>query len=264
MVQVDIAWAYGVGASFAVVGQRYLRERSLARWRDGFLTAPYLHVLFFGLLILGPLTAQLLWSFPDWQLMYAFDLPPSGWLVAGILVVMQLAASAGYAVSWTLLRAQRLYLAYLNFIAGYFLLFFGIVYGWDGTGYQRLLSANRASLEGWTWADAQDWLQSDIVATYNIQMLILVPYLLFIASRWIARDSVPRRNQLLIVGQLIVLVFVATLGSALLASVVLIQFAPAVSLPMIAAGAVVAFHPDLGMFARLHRWTFAALTAQRR
>jgi hypothetical protein len=259
MVEVDLPWAYGVGASFAVVAQRHLLASAGPHWRNGLLSWPFIQVLFFCLIMLEPFTVQLLWAFPEWQLMYLIHGRPGIWQVAAILIALVAMAMLGFAVAWTLLRQGRPYGAYLQFIAGYLLLFFGLSYGWDGTGYQRLLSVDRAALAHWTWVDAGTWLHSDIFAVYNVHMAVLVPFLLFFASYWVARDSRPRRGQVGVVAWLILLVFGATLGTALLGCVILLHLGVILGAPSVALLALLLMYWRRGPFRLLHQAIFAPL-----
>ena len=260
MVQVDIPWTYGVGASFAVVAQRYLGER-YGSWREGFTSWPFLQLAAFAMFVIGPFTAQLLSAFPEWQLMYATDGPPGPWTVAASMFALPLAGVLGYGVAWALLRAGRHYLAFCQFLAGYFLMFFGLSYGWDGTGHQRLFSVSREALADWDWSEFSTWSTSEIAATFNLHMLVIVPYLLFFASWWIARDSRPATGQWAVVGKLFVLVFILTVGSAVACAALLINIGGAAGAGAAAVLLLVLLQPRWGVFGRYHRWLFDPLRA---
>ena len=72
MVQVDVFWAYGIGASFAtaatyrLAGRPGAPRRRVLRWSDPYLmgTVLYCSVLF------APSGTWLLWGFPDWETMH--------------------------------------------------------------------------------------------------------------------------------------------------------------------------------------------------
>ncbi|NNM00152.1 MAG: hypothetical protein HKO62_05335 [Gammaproteobacteria bacterium] len=260
MVQVDIPWTYGVGASFAVVAQRYLGER-FGGWREAFTSWPFLQLAAFALFVIGPFTAQLLWIYPDWQLMYALDGPPGPWAIVAAMFALPLAGVTGYGVAWALLRAGRHYLAFCQFLAGYFLMFFGLSYGWDGTGYQRLFSVSREALANWSWAEFTAWSQSAIAGTFNLHMLVIVPYLLFFASWWIARDSRPATGQWAVVGKLFLLVFVLTVGTAVGCAALLINLGGVTGGIAVAVLLLVMLQPRWGVFGRYHRWLFDPLRA---
>jgi len=259
MVQVDVSWAFGVGASFALVAKTHLVERDRlagGRYSDGFLSWPYLQALAFAAFIIGPFTGQLLTAYPEWQLMYVIDGRPDPWLVAGILALMPAAVTIGFALGWAAVRAGAAYVCYLLFLAGYFGLFFGMMYGWDGTGYQRLFSTSREAFEAWSWDNAAAWNASDIAATFNLHMAVIVPYLLFFASFWIRRAAPTLTPQIFIIGKLVVLVFVGIPLSALAATLLVESFGPKTGGGAAGALMLVLVLPRVGPFWWCYRWVF--------
>jgi hypothetical protein len=75
-------------------------------------------------------------------------------------------------------------------------MFFILIHGWDGTGYQRFLSITRADLDGWTWAQAREWLTGPVAIALALMGVVLIPWLLGLTVRWLregaqARASVP-------------------------------------------------------------------------
>src|SRR6266487_4164235 len=147
MVQVDVFWSYGIGAGFAAAAAHHLRAPAApavgnrpGRWSDPYLLTT---VLYCGLLF-APSGIWLLWGFPDWETMQvARDhavLP--AWLVALFAVTNVSQGLLGYWVGRRLVESGRTYAAFLQAGVGYLGMFFILVHGWDGRGYQRFFSAD--------------------------------------------------------------------------------------------------------------------------
>jgi hypothetical protein len=187
MVQVDVFWSYAIGAGFATAAGRQLKER--ATKRKPRLEDPYLlaNVLFLAL-IFAPSGLYLVWEFPSWETMHVGDRSMPGWLVTLFAVTNVSQGILGYFVVEWLIARGRGYLAYLQVIAGYFAMFFILVHGWDGEGYQRFFSATRADYESWS-GDWTAWLTSDVALTLLGMGVILVPVMLGLIASWMTRGA---------------------------------------------------------------------------
>jgi hypothetical protein len=187
MVQVDVFWSYAIGAGFATAAGRQLKER--AAKRKPRLEDPYLlaNVLFLAL-IFAPSGLYLVWEFPSWETMHVGDRSMPAWLVTLFAVTNVSQGILGYFVVEWLIARGRGYLAYLQVIAGYFAMFFILVHGWDGEGYQRFFSATRADYESWS-GDWTAWLTSDVALTLLGMGVILVPVMLGLIASWITRGA---------------------------------------------------------------------------
>src|SRR6266542_3384483 len=146
MVQVDVFWAYAIGAGFGAAAAHEPGGGTTAARRlldDRRLTAT---VLFLGCVFV-PSGVWLLWRFPSWETMHAAtgpaDLP--GWLVAGFALTNVTQGVLGYAVTRALWRRGHRYAAWLQMPLGYLAMFFVLGYGWDGTGYRRFFSPDEAA-----------------------------------------------------------------------------------------------------------------------
>ncbi|MBK7974957.1 MAG: hypothetical protein IPK07_17300 [Deltaproteobacteria bacterium] len=134
MVQVDVFWGYGFGASLAVASGRTLAKTAQPfHTRHGFSTAVFLALFW------APTGMLLLLRHPSWETMQAADslasIPVFLTLAFGITNVTQ--GLLGFWVGQKLMAARRYYLANLNWLLGYFGMFFILVYGWDGLGFDR-------------------------------------------------------------------------------------------------------------------------------
>ena len=134
MVQVDIFWAYGFGASLAVAaGNRLVREKK------PFESRFFVWTVLFLALCWAPTGMLLLMRHPSWETMQvAADLASMNeFLVLGFGITNVTQGILGFWTGYLLLRSGKYYLANLNWMLGYFGMFFILVYGWDGLGYDR-------------------------------------------------------------------------------------------------------------------------------
>ncbi|MET9853044.1 hypothetical protein ABZY57_08870 [Streptomyces sp. NPDC006450] len=157
-VQAAPLWAYGIGATFAVAAGRQLQwwERSVRG--EGVRTRsraadPYLALtLLYAALLPAPTGAYLLWQNPAWSTMHVARDHDGVWagfaLFYGASVVV--GALLGFLAARLFVLVGAGYWGYLQAVAGYFLLFFTLIHGWDGTGYERLLSADPRAFAGWS------------------------------------------------------------------------------------------------------------------
>lgn len=183
MVQVDVFWSYGIGAGLGLASAASgVRARTL---KEAAATPALFHALLFLAVVFAPSGFVLLWSFPSWETMHVGtrELPP--WLVATFGVTNITQGLLGFAVARWLCAKGKAFSAYLHWVGGYFGMFFILVHGWDGTGYQRFLSPTREALDGWTWATGAAWLTSDVALTLAVMGVVLVPWLVGLTVTWL-------------------------------------------------------------------------------
>lgn len=191
MVQVDVFWSYGIGAGLGLASahRATAKEKIGAALKspDGF------HTLLFLALVFAPSGFVLLWSFPSWETMHVGTHAMPGWWVAlfGITNITQ--GLLGFVIARALAARGHAYFGYLQWVGGYFGMFFILVHGWDGSGYQRFFSPTRADLDGWTWATAQRWLTCDVAITLAVMGIVLVPWLVGLSVSWL-REGVRARS----------------------------------------------------------------------
>jgi hypothetical protein len=136
MVQVDVFWGYGWGAALAAAGGRKLVDEKKPL-SSGFFVA----TLIFLSLFWAPTGMLLLLRHPSWETMQAaasFGSIPN-LLVLGFGMTNVTQGILGFWVGLLLLRRGRDYLAQWSWILGYYGMFFILLYGWDGLGYDRFL-----------------------------------------------------------------------------------------------------------------------------
>jgi hypothetical protein len=245
MVQVDVFWSYGIGASLALGAGRQLRaRRRIARaerergetidrlpgdpadraslWRNPF----FLGAVLYAAVLFAPSGAYLLWAFPDWETMQAGNRDIAAWLVTLFAVTNVTQAMLGFWVVERLLDRGRTYAAYLQIVLAYLGMFFILVHGWDGEGYRRFFSAGRAEYLHWH-GDWSAWLASDVAITLLVMGAVLVPVLLGMVARWtlagyrLAEPGEPRPGAAAVIAIHLATVFLAGLGLAVAASLLI-------------------------------------------
>lgn len=238
MVEVDVFWAYGFGASLALASGRQLagRERPFES-RYGVQTILFLALCW------APTGMLLLIRHPSWETMQAaenfYSMSPFLILAFGITNVTQ--GMLGFWVGYRLMKAGRYYLANLNWMLGYFGMFFILVYGWDGLGYDRFFY-DRDMLPGspaWTpgagtggaWGTgmlaAWHFLTSGVAMTLYTDGVYLLPPFAFLMYRWYAEGLRAEGHEVTLTGfgvrmlaVYLAAVFVVSLGSAVFSAVV--------------------------------------------
>ncbi|HCT79628.1 MAG TPA: hypothetical protein DGG94_00885 [Micromonosporaceae bacterium] len=240
MVQVDVFWAYGIGAGMATAASYRIKQ-------DPADKGPLLTTVVYCGLLFAPSGIWLLWGFPDWETMQVASshssLPP--WLVALFAATNISQGMLGYWVARRLILSGRTYAAFLQAGLGYFGMFFILVHGWDGRGYQRFFSASRDVFATWpanpTVADgfsrAGDWLTSPVALTLYGMGAVLIPAMIAPMLTWIRaghREAGVQRSAVLLVGLVFVAILGVTLGAAIVASVLIHQLGWWLGVPAVA------------------------------
>lgn len=233
MVQVDVFWSYGIGAGFAVANTWQLEAQQRAGKTEYEHTSFRDALLFLGSLFV-PSGAFLIWQFTSWETMHVAtrdDIP--GWLMAAFTLTNFTQGVLGFAVAAALLRQRRHYTAYLQWLLGYFGMFFILVHGWDGTGYRRFLSSTREDFLGWTWATALRWVTEDVAVSLLVMGIVILPVMFGLMARDLKRGYglIGHRDRARVstVGlavSLMIALLAGVLGSAILASIAMRHLGP--------------------------------------
>ncbi len=233
MVQVDIFWSFGIGAGFAAAAARQLENEDKPFENKYFVkTLLYLSIFFV------PSGATLLWGFPEWETMQVgrYETIPA-WLTGLFTMTNVTQGILGYWVAYRLIRAGNVYGAWLMAGIGYFCMFFILVHGWDGMGYQRFFYSCTywGSLDQCVlWAPGEywalKWAAGPVALTLYAMGVVMLPLLFYWMSDWIKsgydiggvdteRAAATSRWYLTIV--ILRLVFVHVLGSVIVFSILI-------------------------------------------
>ena len=226
MVQVDIFWAYGLGAGLAAAAGRQLKDKD-----DIFVTSYFVKTLLFLALVWAPTGMLLLLKHPSWECMQVPDklsnIPI--WLILGFGITNVTQGILGYWVTVKLYKKEKYYLANLNWLAGYLGMFFILVYGWDGLGWDRFLFDRDVYGAAWqpglnlTIMERLSFAWSSVAMTLYIDGIYLLPPLALMLTAWyhegaknddhISNDEIPSKITSMIV--YLVIVFGVGLGTAM-------------------------------------------------
>ena len=194
LIEVDIFWAYALGAMFAAAAARQIKQLKEDDSIESKFNNKYIvTIILYMALFFGPSGLYLLWAFPHWESMQVFwthsQIPAWFAIMFGITNVTN--GILGYFVVRWLAKQERYYEANLQWVIGYFCMFFVLVYGWDGTGWQRFLYD--ATITGIPWTPGVHmgfaWLTSNVAITLLVMGIMILPPLFIIASKWVAQSA---------------------------------------------------------------------------
>jgi hypothetical protein len=246
VVQVDVFWAYGIGSAFALAASHQLaaRERTddpedvaapaRGEWAESgwkrTWSNPYLLVAaLFCAVLFAPSGAYLLWEFPSWETMHAGDRDLPAWLVTLFAVTNTTQGVLGFLVTQWLIRRGRAFTAYLQAAGAYFGMFFILVHGWDGKGYQRFFSATHQDFLNWD-GDWTAWLTSDVAIALYVMGVFLLPPMFALYGAWLAEGrriggsaAQPRLPKQLVLPLAIAGIAFVPLGAAIATSLLIHQ-----------------------------------------
>ena len=263
MVEVDVFWSYGIGASFALAAFRQLRQlqaesgtndskydlkemldikklvKELEKGNSTAFDNQYFrkNLLFLSLLFV-PSGANLLWSNPNWETMQvgSYETIP-GWLVSAFSITNVSQGILGFWTTWNLLMRGKYYRAAMQTVGAYMGFCFILVNGWDKTGYQRFFSKNREAFDDWKWTNVFGWLSGDVVRILLAYGTAFMPLMLYWITKWLQEgyemeegfelpeDQMERLRETVKLGaNLLTAVFGVGLGSAVFAHLVIRWF----------------------------------------
>ena len=182
MVQVDIFWSFAFGAGFAASAAKQLENDD-----KPFESKAFLKTLLWLAIFFVPSGAYLLWAFPRWETMQVgtYESIPA-WLVALFAVTNITQGMLGFWVVSKLLRTKRYYAANLASPVAWFVFWFVLVHGWDGTGFKRFFYCATdwsGNITPWVfdsfkyhWPIA--WPFTPVGISLLVMGLIMVPFLI--------------------------------------------------------------------------------------
>jgi len=229
MVQVDVFWSFALGAGFAASAARQLKQED-----KPFESKYFVKALLYLSLFFVPSGATLLWGFPEWETMQAgtYQTIPA-WLVMLFSLTNVTQGILGYWLAYRLIRARNTYGAFLLVVIGYFCMFFILVHGWDGTGYQRFFytctwyGSDQCTL--WTKGamDVRRWAVGPVALTLYAMGVVMLPLLFYWMSDWtkagydlgeVDMERAKRTTRVKLVLAICRLIFIQVLGAAIAAS----------------------------------------------
>lgn len=175
MLQVDLLFSYGMSSGMALAsGDRLVKEES--PWVNKYFL---LNVLWLALCF-SPQMLYLLRRFPAWESMFVIqryeDVP--AWFISSMSIAMMVMGGLGFAITCGLLRRGKAGAAVAQVIWSIAAALFLSTFGWDGTGYRRLLYAGT----GADWAKGVSYAAADFLSSpvffdlLWLEALLIIPY----------------------------------------------------------------------------------------
>jgi len=206
MVQVDIFWAYGLGASLAAASGRQLLKDDIPNEKSPFNNSFFLKTVLYLALVWNLTGLLLLIKHPSWETMQVFKgieaLQSLPFLVLGFSFTNVSQGILGFWVTYKLFEKGKFYFGHLNWLAGYFCMFFILLYGWDGLGYDRFIYDRDmiagspawtpgAGCAGWAYAGTAviNFIGSSVARTLYLDGVYLVPPLFYLFGKWTKEGS---------------------------------------------------------------------------
>jgi hypothetical protein len=227
MVQVDVFWGYGLGASLAVAS-----GAQLAKEKEPFYSKYFVQTILFLSLFWAPTGMLLLLKHPGWETMQVADTfsSISPWLVLSFGITNVTQGLLGFWIGQKLMARGNYLWANLNWVFGYYGMFFILLYGWDGLGYDRFLYDRDM------WPGSPAWnagasgaqinaitslvrhLGSSVAMTLYIDGIYLLPPYFYLMAKWL-REGASSKNikppsSLNVILTVLAIVFAGGLGCA--------------------------------------------------
>jgi len=185
MVQVDVFWSYALGASFAASASRQLKKE-----KQPFNSIYFTYTLLYLSCIFAPSGIYLLWNFPHWETMQVatshMDIP--AWLVVLFSITNITQGILGFWISYLFIKQGKYYAAHLQWFIGYFFMFFILLHGWDGLGWQRFLYDPTVN-NSIPWEPGKfmtfSFIISNVALTLYSMGLFVIPFLIIPMAIWI-------------------------------------------------------------------------------
>ncbi len=252
MVQVDVFWSYGIGAGLGLASA----AKGLAKPErpiESLKSSDAFHTLLFLAIVFAPSGFVLLWNFPSWETMHVGTRELPGWLVATFGVTNITQGLLGFVVARYLSSRGSAFSALLHWLGGYFGMFFILVHGWDGSGYQRFFSPTREALDGWTWSTAASWLTSDVALTLLAMGVVLIPWLVGLSVVWL-RASGRAPSAVVLSVAILALLVIGVPAFAVVSSLLVRQLGPVGGAVSTFGLALALTHRRFGPLRKLFTW----------
>jgi len=200
MVQADIFWTFAIGSSFAVSASRQLKKE-----KSPFDNRYFVRTLLFLCLLVLPSVIYLMTLYPGWETMYGLYpymvhvegpapgvIPPTaGLVVALFMIIYVLCTMLGFYLAYRCIQEERMKTAHGLWIVGYFLTFFMMFFGWDGTGWERFIFAGTweewhawkvlGGVNPYTW---KDFISSPIFYSLLVMGALVLPPMAVVHLKW--------------------------------------------------------------------------------
>jgi len=255
MVQVDVFWSFALGAGFAAAAARQLKkadedEGGLKLLENKYFTKSLIYVA----CLFAPSGIYLVWRFTGWETMYFwtghtepgiydYERALPAWLVTLFAITNVTQGILGFWWASAYAKRNELFKANLLWIAGYFFMFFILVHGWDGYGYVRFFTRDVAEWNSMfnqstgvvthpfgLWMAIRWAFTAEVAWTLYAMGVVLLPLLFYWIGAWakqgyaladVDQDRARETSSCDLIKIVLRIVFVHTLGAAIVASILI-------------------------------------------
>ena len=186
MLQVDLLFSYGMSSGVALAARKKLMKEE-SPWVNKYFLVTVLWLSF----CFSPQMLYLLRRFPAWESMFVItryeDVP--AWFISSMSIAMILMGILGFRVTCRFLEKGRLAGAVAQVLWSITAALFLSTFGWDGTGYKRVLYAGTGEdwVNGVTYAYAEFLTSPVFLNLLWLEAILIVPYTIFLV-KWIRED----------------------------------------------------------------------------
>jgi hypothetical protein len=188
MVQIDVFWSFGIGASFATAAKERLASDP-APWTS---SKYFRYTVLFQALVFNPMGAYLLWANPGWETMF--------WMSRGMPAIVPALFSLsnvalgilGYWTAYRFIRAGRPALAHASWVFGWAVSALVLAVGFRRFAYAGTFEDWHGPTEAWAaWRSEPlrdlplgDFLSSHVFRALMAMAVIFVPAYFLPIARW--------------------------------------------------------------------------------
>lgn len=148
MVQVDVFWTFGIGASFAVAAHRQIKEENKEgkKWYESRF---FRYNLFFHSLVFVPSGVYLLWANTGWETMYMLNKNMPAIIPCFFTMTNMLCAILGYWVAYHFITAGNMRAANATWAFGWGMLVLILSIGWRRFTYAGTFEDWNGNITEW-------------------------------------------------------------------------------------------------------------------
>ncbi len=200
MLQADFFWTFALGSSFAAAASKQLQAEE-----HPFDNKNYSTTLFIVGLFVLPAVIYLTIVYPGWETMYVLypylvdvnnsifpKIPLSaGLVIASIIVVFFLTSTLGFYFTFKFIKNDNMKGAHLLWVIGYFMTFFIMFVGWDGSAWERMTYAGTwhewhqwkvlGGSNSYVW---KDFLSTPIFRDLMVMVFVVLPPVGYVYLKW--------------------------------------------------------------------------------
>lgn len=148
MVQVDVFWAFGIGASFAVSAHRQIKKEN-SEGKKWYESRFFRYNLLFHSLVFVPSGVYLLWANTGWETMYMLNKNMPAIIPCLFTMTNMLCAILGYWVAYRFITARNMKLANATWLFGWGMLVLILSIGWRRFTYAGTFEDWNGNISSW-------------------------------------------------------------------------------------------------------------------